>query len=264
MTNIVNFGNVANDYAKYRDEIPSIIFGQLNKRNVDFKGKDVIDLGSGSGIFSRAMANEGANVIGVDPEINLIEQAIVRDVFLGINNIKYVHSNAEEVILPSNNYDIVTALRSWHWFDRSLVNHNVRRLLKEDGYLVVIHSIFVPQLSQEVQETLRAMKECNVDLKPAGAMGDAKERRMGFPVSWFEEWEECGFQIVDLWQYDYSLTFSIQEWCGKVKSLSWLTEENEDRKNMIIAKVREYLEPYIEPLSIPHRYSVVVLKNKRK
>jgi ubiquinone/menaquinone biosynthesis C-methylase UbiE len=258
MSNQVNFGNVADDYAKYRDEIPSIIFDQLKERNVEFFGKSVIDLGSGSGIFSRAMANQGANVIGVEPEDRLITQAVEKDKSLEIK-INYIHSTAEEVTLSSDSYDIIIALRAWH-YDRKIVNEQVMRLLKANGYLLVIHSIFVPQTSQEVQETIRAIKEFITDLKPAGSMGDVKERRMGFPVNWFEEWIENGFQIIDEWQHDYSLTFSVNDWCGKIKSLSWLTAESEETKEMIIAKVKEYLKNYNEPLSIPHRYSVVVLK----
>jgi SAM-dependent methyltransferase len=259
MSNKVNFGNVANDYAKYRDEIPSIIFDQLKERNVDFLGKSVIDLGSGSGIFSRSLANQGANVIGVEPEESLIRHALERDKSLGIN-IEYINSKAEGMFLPSNSYDIVTALRAWHWFDRNIVNLQVMKLLKSNGYLLVIHSIFVPQISQEVQETLRAIQEFNPDLKPAGSMGDVKERRMGFPVNWFDEWNEHGFHLVDGWEYDYSLTFSLNDWCGKVKSLSWLTNESEETKQMIVMKTKEYLKNYNEPLNIPHRYSVALLK----
>src|SRR5690606_9314707 len=75
----VNFGHVAHDYAKYRDELPSIIFQQLLERNISFRGKYVLDLGSGSGIFSRAMSQQGATVTGIEPEQNLINQAEIMD-----------------------------------------------------------------------------------------------------------------------------------------------------------------------------------------
>jgi hypothetical protein len=49
----IDFGNVSNDYAKYRDRLPAVLFEQLIERGIDFKGQNVVDLGSGSGIFSR-------------------------------------------------------------------------------------------------------------------------------------------------------------------------------------------------------------------
>jgi 2-polyprenyl-3-methyl-5-hydroxy-6-metoxy-1,4-benzoquinol methylase len=231
----------------------------LKERTVDFEGKIIIDLGSGTGIFSRAMVNKGAFVTGVEPEISLIEQAVMKDKSLGLH-IDYLHSSAEEMTFHSESCDIITALRSWHWFNRDLVNEQVMKVLKGGGYLVVIHSIFVPQDSEEAQATLRAINEVITDLKPAGSMGEVKERRTGLPINWFAEWKDIGLHIIDEWQYDYELDFGIDEWCGKVRSLSWLTKESEENKQFIIKKVKECLSNYIEPLRIPHRYSVVVLR----
>lgn len=259
MSNTVNFGHVADDYAKYRDEIPSVIFEQLKERNVEFEGKIAIDLGSGTGIFSRAMAEKGALVTGVEPEINLIEQAVIKDESLGLH-INYLHSSAEELTTHSESCDIITALRSWHWFNRQLVNEQVMRVLKKGGYLVVIHAIFVPQDSVEAQATLSAIIEVIADLKPAGSMGEVKERRTGLPINWFAEWRDIGLHIIDEWQYDYELDFGIDEWCGKVRSISWLTKESEVNKQLIIKKVKANLSNYNEPFRIPHRYSVAVLR----
>lgn len=259
MSNSVNFGNVANDYAKFRDDIPAIIFEQLNKRNIEFSGKEVIDLGSGTGIFSRALDKQGAKVTGIEPEASLINQAIQLDK-LHNSQIKYVCSSAETIALPDKSYDMVTALRAWHWFDRNIVNEQVMRVLKDEGYLIVIHSIFVPQLSPIAHETIQIIRECIGDLKPAGSMGEVTERRTGFPANWFAEWEQMGFKHVDEWQHDYTLTFTKEEWCGKVRSLSWLTNESEELKGRIVNKIMAYVEPFEHQLKIPHRYSVVVLK----
>jgi len=255
----VNFGNVANDYAKYRDELPSIIFQQLMERDIDFSGKKVIDLGSGSGIFSRAMSHQGAIVTGIEPEERLITQAALLDQSMGLH-IKYIHACAENLTMLTDQYDVITALRSWHWFNRTIVNQHVYKHLKERGYLIVIHSVFVPQLSQEAQETIKAIMEYIPDLKPAGSMGEVRERRNGLPINWFDEWEAVGFRIVDEWQYDYQLEFSLEEWCGKIRSLSWLTNVSEEITEKIIEKVKKDLARFSEPLSIPHQYSVVILQ----
>lgn len=261
MSDKVNFGNVAREYAKFRDEIPDIIFEQLRERHIEFSGKQVIDLGSGSGIFSRAMVQQGAKVTGIEAAASLISEAEAIDHSLGMN-IHYMHSTAEEWTLPANQFDMVTAVRAWHWFDRSKVNQLVKRSLKPAGYLLVINSVFVSDQSPEVQETLKAIKEFIAELRPAGSMGDPKKRRTGFPVVWFEEWEEHEFRIIDEWQYDYQLHFSIENWCGKVRSLSWLTNESQEKKDLIIKKVKEYLDKFNQPLTIPHKYSILVLQKK--
>jgi 2-polyprenyl-3-methyl-5-hydroxy-6-metoxy-1,4-benzoquinol methylase len=86
----VNFGNVSNDYAKYRDHLPAVLFNHLRERGIDLRDQNVIDLGSGTGIFSRDLVKQGAHVIGIEPSKELIE-AIMLDRVSGINSIKYFH-----------------------------------------------------------------------------------------------------------------------------------------------------------------------------
>lgn len=258
MSNQVNFGRVSKEYSKYRDELPEVIFEQFRHRNIEFSGKAVADLGAGSGIFCRALARQGASVTGIEPEISLISAAKAQDEAEG-HSIHYIHSVAESIDLPDRSLDAVTALRAWHWFDRRSVLKEVRRLLKRNGLLIVINSVFVPQLSDVAQQTFRIVKQFGVEIKPAGAMGEVKERRNGFPVNWFREWEESGLKLMAEWQYDYDLSFTVEEWCGKMRTLSWMTNVEDERKERIIARIEGELSPLPKPLSIPHQYSVAVM-----
>ncbi|GIP32167.1 class I SAM-dependent methyltransferase [Paenibacillus sp. J2TS4] len=255
----VSFGQVASDYAKFRDELPQVIFEQFKQRGVELSGKKVMDLGSGSGIFSRALASQGASVVGIEPERSLIKEAAALDSSQGYN-IQYLHSQAEIVDWPDRSQDVITALRAWHWFDRTAVIREVQRLLKPRGHLIVIQSVFVPRLSEVAQQTLQIVKDSGVEVKPAGAMGETKERRCGFPVHWFREWEEAGFQLIDVWEYDYDLSFSIEEWCGKVRTISWMTSVEEAAKNDILTEIKNHLSKCDVLLVIPHQYSVAVLQ----
>jgi SAM-dependent methyltransferase len=258
MSNKVNFGKVANDYARYRDPLPEVIFEQFKQRNINFSGKKIVDLGSGSGIFCRALVSQGGTVIGIEPETNLIDEAIVQDNLQGCS-IQYINTKAEEISLPNHCFDVITVLRAWHWFERDKVIKEVTRLLNNHGYLIVIHSIFVPHLSEEVQQTMKIIKESGVDMKPAGSMADSTERRSGFPINWFKEWEENGLHLIDEWQYNYELPFLIDEWCGKVRSLSWMTNVDKELKQNIIKRIKASLNNN-KALIIPHQYSVVILK----
>lgn len=35
----IDFGNVSNDYAKYHNHLPALLFEQLKERGIDFKGQ---------------------------------------------------------------------------------------------------------------------------------------------------------------------------------------------------------------------------------
>jgi ubiquinone/menaquinone biosynthesis C-methylase UbiE len=149
-------------------------------------------------------------------------------------------------------------MRAWHWFDRIKVLDEVNRLLQPEGHLIVIHAIFLPHLSAEAQQTLNLIRSSGVDIQPAGSMAISAERRNGFPVNWFAEWITADLKVVDEWQYNYVLTFTIDEWCGKVKSLSWLTNADQALKDRITEQLKASLGH--NPLIIPHQYSVVLLK----
>ncbi|PYZ93028.1 hypothetical protein CR194_07460 [Salipaludibacillus keqinensis] len=68
----VNFGNVAKSYANYRNDLPVELLDSLKLRGIDFLNRRVADLGSGTGVLSRALHKAGAEVIGVEPSTELL------------------------------------------------------------------------------------------------------------------------------------------------------------------------------------------------
>src|SRR5690606_20876351 len=117
-------------------------------------------------------------------------------------------------------------VRAWHWFDRVKVLRNLKNHLMEHGLLLVVNSIFVPD-SDVAKLTFEVLRDHHIDLKPAGANAEVRKRRNGFPVNWFDEWEEHLFGVVDEWQEHYTLPFTPDAWCGKIRSVSWMTNADE-------------------------------------
>jgi len=255
----VNFGKVSSDYAKYRDHLPPILFEQLTDRGVRFEGAEVVELGSGTGIFCRDLAERGAEVIGIEPSQPLINEAVEYDRKNSVNSIGYVNGKAEDVVLQGR-YPIVTAVRAWHWFNRLQVIRNVKKYLEIQGYLIIINSIFLPD-SIVARTTFEVLRSNNIKLKPAGSNAEVKERRNGFPANWFDEWEGHSLQLVHEWQQDYELQFTHEEWCGKIRSVSWMTNADEHTRRKVTDELKERLKEREEILRVPHRYSVVILKN---
>ncbi|QTH45803.1 class I SAM-dependent methyltransferase [Cohnella sp. LGH] len=253
-----DFGKVASEYAKYRDRLPAILFEQLANKGFRFKDQDVIDLGSGSGIFSRDLNKHGARVIGIEPSDELIKEAVRIDQSLGINNISYVRAQAEDFTL-SRTYPMFTAVRAWHWFQRINVIENIKRYLEPHGHLIVINSVFKPD-SDIAQKTFEVLINNGIELKPAGSNAETKERRNGFPVNWFDEWQNHSFHVVGEWQQDYEGKYSHEEWCGKMRSVSWLTNIDESKRMKVTRELLNKLCDDHEILNVPHQFSIVILK----
>ncbi|MCP1358610.1 hypothetical protein [Aneurinibacillus migulanus] len=75
----------------------------------------------------------------------------------------------------------------------------IKRMIKEKGYLVVMDSGFISNESRVVYETLNIIKRFTSDriLRSAGSKAEAKEFKNGFPSSWFNEWKKAGFHLID-------------------------------------------------------------------
>jgi 2-polyprenyl-3-methyl-5-hydroxy-6-metoxy-1,4-benzoquinol methylase len=255
----INFGNVSSDYAKYRDRLPEILFDHLAEKGVHLEGSRVIDIGSGTGIFSRDLALHGAHVTGIEPSQQLIDEAVKFDKLNSICSVKYVNGSAEDFVLE-NRFELITAVRAWHWFDRNRVIQNIKKHLEPQGLLIVINSIFIPD-SNVAKTTFKVLRDNNIELKPAGSNAEVKERRSGFPVNWFDEWEGNSLKIIHEWQHDYMLQFTNEEWCGKIRSVSWMTNIDDLIRKKVTTELREELKHYEDRLNVPHRFSVVILRN---
>ena len=101
------FGALAGDYALYRpsyprDAIDAVLDG--------FRAPDVADIGAGTGISSKALADAGARVFAVEPNANMRGSIPTRA------DIVVVDGTAEATSLPDHSVDIVAAFQAYHWF----------------------------------------------------------------------------------------------------------------------------------------------------
>jgi SAM-dependent methyltransferase len=74
----------------------------------------VLDLGAGPGHVAEALAGHVGEVVAVDVEVDMLAQ-------IEAPNVRTVHARAEEVDTSWGRFDLVTAGRSFHWFDAAVM-----------------------------------------------------------------------------------------------------------------------------------------------
>lgn len=262
----VNFGNVATNYAQFRNDLPDELLESLKLRGIHFDKKKVVDLGAGTGVLTRALHEAGAHVIGVEPSAELIEEAKQIDEKSGFS-IEYVQAFADATSLPEKRFDLITVLRAWHWFDRKKTLAEIRRILKEDGKLLVIDSGFLTK-NNVVADSIAFIKERLPDgaIKPAGSKADSKQMINSFPVEWFKEWEDHEFALQETYKFDYTVTFSNEAWCGRLGSLSWMANCDPKHRKQILQDLYNLLETKYEGMvhQIEHGCYIAILQKENR
>jgi SAM-dependent methyltransferase len=100
-------------------------------------GRTVVDLGAGTGKFTRLLALTGAEVLAVEPVTAMRERLAEL-----LPQVAVVPGTAEDTGLPGGCADAVVAAQSWHWFDQEAALAEVERLLRPGGALVLVWNTY--------------------------------------------------------------------------------------------------------------------------
>ena len=107
----------------------------------DIKGKQILDVGCGNGSLSFYLAQEGANVIGIDLSKDLIEYCLEQSKELGLS-IEFREMNAQIPDFEEGSFDIILGSRIIHHLpDVGLFFNTCKRLLKTKGFIAFIEPL---------------------------------------------------------------------------------------------------------------------------
>ena len=136
MDSVNRFSNRVENYAKYRPGYPPGVL-EILRSDCSLKKESVIgDIGSGTGLLSQLFLENGNTVFGVEP--NELMRARAESLLNNSTNFKSVAATAENTTLPDGAIDFITAGQAFHWFDRERTKQEFARILKPDGYVVLV------------------------------------------------------------------------------------------------------------------------------
>ncbi len=256
----VNFRNMTARYAASCDDIPHQFFDTLKVRGIVWEGRKVAEIGSGTGVMTRKLHKRGAEVIGVEPSIELRKSAKALESKQYLE-IPYLTGTAESTNLPDHYYDVTMIHRSWHLFDRPKAISEMKRILKEKGTFIVSDSSFL-QHHGVVKDTMTFLYE-NIEMIQAESTVSPENQVNGFPVEWLLEWQEADFMIKDFYSFYYTVDFTLQTWCERVGALSWLAHIGDTEKEGLLQSLHTFLSKRYDSLqefSLQHQFTVCLMK----
>lgn len=132
------FSGLAGVYAGFRPTYPAAAIQWVLEGCV--RPARVADVGCGTGISSRLLAEQGAMVIGIEPNDDMRRQAGPEPPPRQ-GQVEYRAGTAERTGLEDGGVDVVACAQSFHWFDAARALREFHRILKRGGRLALMWNI---------------------------------------------------------------------------------------------------------------------------
>jgi len=104
---------------------------------LDRRGR-LLDVGCGPGTIALRLAHLFAEVVGLDPDADMLVEAERRAAELGIGHARWVRARAEDLPAGLGAVRVATFAASFHWMDRDRVAAAVLAMLEPGGAFVQV------------------------------------------------------------------------------------------------------------------------------
>ncbi len=203
-----DWGKTSKEYAKYRDIYPDEFYKKIVDRGLCIDGQQVLDLGTGTGVLPRNMYKYGAKWIGTDISPEQIEQARMLADAANMN-IEFQAVSTEDIDLPDETFDVITACQCFWYFDHEKVMPKLAKLLKPDGRLLVLYMAWLPS-----EDKIAGASE-ELVLKYSPKWSGAGETR--HPI-WIPDVTYEYFEMEEHEEYDLKIPFTKESWHGRMQA----------------------------------------------
>jgi ubiquinone/menaquinone biosynthesis C-methylase UbiE len=130
------FSDRVEDYVRYRPRYPTAVLVHLRDECSLAETAVIADIGSGTGILAELFLQNGNPVYGIEP--NEAMRTAAESLLSKFTNFNSINGTAEATTLPDQCADFVTVGQAFHWFDPVAAGRELRRILKPEGWAVLV------------------------------------------------------------------------------------------------------------------------------
>ena len=200
-----SFGADAQRYDRARPSYPTAMVQRIVAAS---PGRDMVDVGCGTGIASRQFQAAGCTVLGVEVDQRMAELA-------RRSGLEVDLSSFETWDAAGRSFDAVLAGQSWHWVDPVAGAARAAQVLRPGGRLALFWNVFLPQ--QQVGKRFAEVYRRVLPDMPhtwdrpvlemySEMLGKAEDgmRQAG------------GFAEAERWRFDWQRVYTRDEWLDTV------------------------------------------------
>jgi SAM-dependent methyltransferase len=180
-------------------------------------GRDVLDVGCGTGIAARQFQAAGCTVLGVEPDARMADFARSRGLPVEV-------ATFETWEPAGRTFDTVIAAQSWHWVDPAAGAAKAARVLRPHGRLAVFGHVFEPPA--EVAEPFAAAYRRVVPDSPFGHQ-PARRPLAAYQAGYTRTADTLRatglFDAPEQWRFDWERPYTRDEWLALLPTTGGLT-----------------------------------------
>jgi len=235
------YSEAAQTYAQGRPDYPPEILPWLTDTLSITANKNAVDLGAGTGKFTKLLAQTGANIIAIEPV-----EAMRAQLTLSLPDVQTLPGTADAIPLDTASADAVLCAQSFHWFATEAVLQEIHRVLKPSGKLGLIWNV-----RDESVDWVVAITEIITPYEGSAPRFYKGDWRIPFNGRYFTPLEQTNFT------YEHVGT-PQQVILDRCLSVSFIAALPDDEKTIIANKLQTLIASHPalrqkDTISLPHR-----------
>ena len=211
------------DYVRGRPGYPSEVLEALRAELGLVPAHVIADVGSGTGLLSRLLVDNGNVVYGVEPNRAM---AVVAETELARSGRFHgVDGRAEATGLADASVDLVTAGQAFHWFSVSDARREFRRILRPGGGVALVWNLRQLDSTPFLREYEAFLHHWSTDYREVSAGYASAEALRAFfgPAGWREH------------RFDSRQEFDLEGLRGRLLSSSYTPKASDPRREQMLA-----------------------------
>ncbi|MEV1248117.1 class I SAM-dependent methyltransferase [Nonomuraea sp. NPDC049750] len=223
-----SFGVDAERYDRARPDYPDALVRQIIAAS---PGRDIVDVGCGTGIEARQFLAAGCKVLGVEPDVRMAE-------FARRTGIEVEVATFEDWEAAGRTFDAVVAGQSWHWVDPVAGAAKAARVLRPGGLLAVFaHAYDPPPVVAEAFATVfrKVAPDSPLSAGPPRPGQDIYQAMFALFADGIRKAAEFGEP--EQWRFDWERYYGRDDWLDLLPTTGALTQLPPEQLAEVLAGV---------------------------
>lgn len=211
-----NFGDDAERYDRARPSYPAALIDRIVERS---PGREILDIGPGTGIVARLFQARGCQVLGVEPDPRMADQARQRGLEVEVSKI-------EDWDPAGRQFDAAVAGQAWHWVEPVAGAATVAKALRPNGRVALFWNVYQPEdkvraAFGEVFARVDTGLPFNRRPEPGASLVDGYLRLCAKAADGMAQ--AGGFGEPETWRFEWDRPYTRDEWLDLVPTLGGMS-----------------------------------------